>query len=508
VSARAASMNAWATLSRRLSAVFAVLLLVCCGASVWLQVRSSGMHEQEVIQRLSGGLAAHIAENAELMKPGGLNQDAVKDLFDKLMAVNPSVEVYLLGLDGRIEAQAAPPGHLKRDRVALGPVRRLLAGAPLPIAGDDPRSPTASKVFSAAPLRMGGQDAGYVYVVLQGEDHDALVAHAAADNVLRTTLWSMGLVALLGLLAGLAAFRLITRPLRELTAAVKRFETEGIASLESESDKPTLERLSHGSHGSDEIAQLGQAFTQMTRRIAEQWRELTLQDQQRRELFANISHDLRTPLTSLHGYLETLLLKAGTLSDEERRRYLEIALGQSRKVGRLAQEVFELARLEYGVVKPEKENFALADLVQDVFQKFELAAEARHQRLKPDIAPGLPVVSADLGMIERVLTNLLDNAIRHTPEGGEIVVQLRAENAGVTVQVSDTGPGIPGELQKALFMRPVFMSGSRTDSASSGGLGLVIVKRILQLHGSDIRLVQQPDKGAVFRFQLGGAAAA
>jgi signal transduction histidine kinase len=202
------------------------------------------------------------------------------------------------------------------------------------------------------------------------------------------------------------------------------------------------------------------------------------------------------------------LLKAGTLSEEERRRYLEIALGQSRKVGRLAQELFELARLEYGVVKPEKENFALADLVQDVFQKFELAAEARHQQLKPDIAPGLPVVSADLGMIERVLTNLLDNAIRHTPAGGQIEVQLRPANAGVAVQVSDTGPGIPGELQKGLFMRPVFMSGARSDGSSSGGLGLVIVQRILQLHGSDIRLVQQPDKGAVFRFQLSGAAGA
>jgi signal transduction histidine kinase len=496
---------AWATLSRRLSMVFAVLLLACCGASAWLQMRSNGLHEQEVVQRLSGGLAAHIAENAELIKPGGLDQDKVKDLFDKLMAVNPSVEVYLLGLDGRIEAQAAPPGHLKRDKVAVEPIRQLISGAPLPIVGDDPRSTDAAKVFSAAPLRMGGREVGYVYVVLQGEDHDALAANVAADNVLRTTLWSMGLVALLGLLAGLAAFRLITRPLRELTAAVKRFETEGIASLESET--PTLERLSHGS---DEIAQLGQAFTQMTRRIAEQWRELTLQDQQRRELFANISHDLRTPLTSLHGYLETLLLKAGTLSEEERRRYLEIALGQSRKVGRLAQEVFELARLEYGVVKPEKESFALADLVQDVFQKFELAAEARQQRLKPDIAPGLPVVSADLGMIERVLTNLLDNAIRHTPAGGQIEVQLRPgpANAGVAVQVSDTGPGIPGELQKGLFVRPVFMSGARSDGSGSGGLGLVIVQRILQLHGSDIRLVQQAGKGAVFRFQLGGAAAA
>ncbi|WGT65643.1 sensor histidine kinase [Variovorax paradoxus] len=502
---------AWATLSRRLSMVFAVLLLACCGASAWLQVRASGLHGQEVVQRLSSGLAAHIAENSELMRPGGLNQAAVKDLFDKLMAVNPSVEVYLLGLDGRIEAQAAPPGHLRRDRVALEPIRKLLSGAALPIVGDDPRSPNAAKVFSAAPLKVGGRDAGYVYVVLQGEDYDALAARLATDNLLRTTLWSMALVALLGLIAGLAAFRLITRPLRELTQAVKQFETGGVASLETEGPAPAggeaagLERLSHGG---DEIALLGQAFTQMKRRIAEQWRELTLQDQQRRELFANISHDLRTPLTSLHGYLETLLLKAGTLSEEERRRYLEIALGQSRKVGRLAQELFELARLEYGVVKPEKENFALADLVQDVFQKFELAAEARQQQLRPDIAPGLPVVSADLGMIERVLTNLLDNAIRHTPAGGRIEVQLRPASSGVAVQVSDTGPGIPGELQKGLFVRPVFMSGARSDGSGSGGLGLVIVQRILQLHGSDIRLVQQPDKGAVFRFQLGGAAGA
>ena len=494
-------MMAWTSLSRRLSAVFAVLLLVCCGASVWLQIRATSKHEQEVIQRLSSGLAAHIAENAELMKPGGLNQEAVKDLFDKLMAVNPSVELYLLGLDGRILAQAAPQGHLKRDKVDLKPVRELLTGAALPIVGDDPRSLDATKVFSVAPLRVAGpngaHDAGYIYVVLQGEDHDALVAHTAADNVLRTTLWLMGLVALLGLLAGLAAFRLITRPLRELTEVVQRFETEGIASLESEA--PKLARLSQGQ---DEIARLGQAFTQMAHRIAEQWRELTLQDQQRRELFANISHDLRTPLTSLHGYLETLMLKADTLDEADRRRYLEIALGQSRKVGRLAQEVFELARLEYGVVKPEKESFALADLVQDVFQKFELAAEARHQRLIPDIAAGLPVVSADLGMIERVLTNLLDNAIRHTPMGGEIVVQLRAQHGGVVVQISDTGGGIPGELQKSLFTRPVFMSGSRTERTGSGGLGLMIVKRILQLHGSDIELLALPGKGAVFRFML------
>ena len=483
--------GAW-TLSRRLSLVFAVLLLACSGVSAWLQLAATQQQEREVTQRLSLGLAAHIAGHAELMRPDGLDPAAVRRLFDMLMAVNPSVEVYLLDAEGRIVAQAAPPGHLKLDRVDLAPVRRLLAGAALPVLGDDPRGMGGAKVFSAAPLQVDGRAAGYVYVVLSGEDRDAISAHIAAGSVLRTTLWAMALVALLGRVAGLVAFGFITRPLRQLTGAVQDFEREGVAAL---GQAPALDAVARRP---DEIGMLGQAFVQMARRIDAQWKALSAQDQQRRELFANISHDLRTPLTSLHGYLETLRMKADQLDAGERARYLDIALGQSRKVGRLAQELFELARLEYGVVQPEKERFALADLVQDVFQKFELAAEARRQRLVADIAPGLPGVHADLGMIERVLTNLLDNAIRHTPEGGEIAVRLQHGNAGVQVEVADTGPGIPQELQPVLFTRPAFAArGER-----GGGLGLMVVRRILQLHGSDIQLVPRPGAGAVFAFGL------
>src|SRR5690606_35990527 len=147
-------LSRW-SLSHRLSAVFTVLLLACCGLSAGLQMAASERYEQEVTQRLSAGLAAHIAGHAELMRGDGLNPDAVEALFDQLMAVNPSVEAYLLGPDGRITAQAAPPGHLRRDRVDLAPVRRLLAGAPLPVLGDDPRSATgARKVFSAAPMTV------------------------------------------------------------------------------------------------------------------------------------------------------------------------------------------------------------------------------------------------------------------------------------------------------------------------------------------------------------------
>lgn len=490
------------TLSQRLSLVFSVLLLACCGASAWLQIRSSEMHEKEVVQDLSRDIARHIAQSASLMDEHGLRPDAVRRLFGQLMGVNPSTEIYLLDNEGNIRGDDAPPGRVKRTRVDLEPVRRFIAGEPLPILGDDPRSADARKVFSAAPLQRGGQaPSGYIYVVLQGEAHDRLAARVAASSVLRNTLWSMALVALLGLVAGLIAFGLITRPLRRLAEAMRRFNADGTPDLQPPvvpPSPPSPPSPPAAQRSRDEIALLETTFAQMAGRIGEQWRALTRQDRQRRELIANISHDLRTPLTSLHGYLETLSLKAETLDVAERRRYLAIALAQSTKVGKLAQELFELARLESGHVQPALEDIALVDIVQDVFQKFELAARAREIALRAEIPPQVPTVRGDVGMIERVLTNLLDNAVRHTPAGGAIELALAAAGGGVEVTVADTGPGIPAALRQDLFQRSLSADGRR----GGGGLGLMIVHRMLQLHGSTIRLVERAGHGAVFVFTL------
>jgi signal transduction histidine kinase len=486
------------TLTQRLSLVFSVLLLACCGASALLQIRSSDLHEKEVIQSLSRNLADHIAHGNSLMDANGLRPDAVRQLFGQLMRVNPSVEVYLLDNQGHIKGDDAPAGHVKREQVNLAPIRQFIAGDALPILGDDPRSVDGKKVFSAAPLQLSGQaPSGYIYVVLLGEEHDALAARVAASSVLRTTLWSMALVALLGLLAGLTAFGLITRPLRRLTDAMRRFDAEG-----EPDTQPSVPRSSPAGRR-DEIAVLEATFAQMANRIGEQWRALTRQDQQRRELIANISHDLRTPLTSLHGYLETLSLKSDTLGETDRKRYLAIALAQSVKVGRLAQALFELARLEHGNVQPVLEQFSLVDLVQDVFQKFELPAEARHIQLRANIPQRLPNVSADLGMIERVLTNLLDNAIRHTPAEGSIEVDLAHKEGKVSVTVSDTGPGIPPEQREGLFERPFSSGGAHR----GGGLGLLIVQRMLQLNQSQIRLLDTAGTGTTFCFELPTAVA-
>ncbi len=480
------------TLSQRLSLVFALLLLICSGTSVWMQVRANQMHELEVVQGLSRDLAQHIARDTQLMDANGLKPEALRNLFSQLMLVNPSVEVYLLDNQGRVIGDAAPEGHLRREQVDLAPLQRLLNDERLPILGDDPRSLDGRKVFSAAPLKVNGQQAGYLYVVLLSEERDRLAARGATSAALNTALWSIGLVALLCLIAGLTAFTLITRPLRRLTDSVKGFDIDGIPAT-APAPAPVEPSTSQ-----DEIAVLAAAFRQMQNRLGEQWRSLTRQDQERRELVANISHDLRTPLASLHGYLETLSLKDASLTPDERRRYLGIALDQSRKVGGLAQSLLELVRLEHGFVQPVLERFSLTDLVQDIFQKFELNAESRHVQLKASFAPSVSGVCADLGLIERVLTNLFDNALRYTPSGGVIEIRLVPQGKFVEITVSDSGPGIAAELREGLFLRPFNIGGARRD----GGLGLRIVQRILELHGRQVRLLDVPGQGATLCFSL------
>ncbi len=262
------------------------------------------------------------------------------------------------------------------------------------------------------------------------------------QGAIETALWSVGLVAPLGLLGGLLSFRWVTRPLSRLTTDVQAQEQ----ATRPAADGGDAEAGPAAKPVRDEIAILRQAFERPTQSNQRHWQYLAQQDQPRREWLAHISHDLRTPLATMQGYLETVLLKAAALTEAEREHDLCTALSESQRLSRLAQGLLALVRLELGAVKPALEAFSIVELAQDVMQKLALSASARRKRLVPDFMPGAGPVLADIGMIERVLTNLLDNAIRHTPPGGEICVRLRADGARVRVGVADQGPGIPVEL--------------------------------------------------------------
>lgn len=249
------------------------------------------------------------------------------------MTFNPSVELYLLSPDGELLADAAPPGHIKRQRIDLAPVQTFLSGGAWPVYGDDPRSLDKQKVFSVAPLRQDGQLRGYLYIILQGETFNELAASAWQKTLWSLLLWTLLLVAVLGGLAGWLAWFWVTRPVRQLTALVATDSRDSIHAI-----KALAAQIPEANPG-NEVAVLHNRFIELARQIAGQWDRLADSDRQRREFVANISHDLRTPLTSLLGYLETLSLKADRLTMEENKQYLNIALRQGNKVRHLSLQL-------------------------------------------------------------------------------------------------------------------------------------------------------------------------
>ncbi|MDD4915901.1 MAG: ATP-binding protein [Methylococcales bacterium] len=250
----------------------------------------------------------------------------------------------------------------------------------------------------------------------------------------------------------------------------------------------------------DELGRLAETFN-MASRIAGEMSELKAQDRQRRELVASVSHDLRTPLTSLHGYLETMQLQAGQIADADRQRYLDIAVRQSEKVGRLAQELFELAKLECRATPLQLENFNILELVQDVTQKYGMAAKTRGVDLHAGLDTPLPLVNADIALIERVLTNLIDNALRHTPPGGSVLIELQALAGRIRIAVIDNGEGIAPQFLAKLFDRDSPLS----RQAGGGGLGLQIAARIVAMHGGVIQAQSSPGVKTLFSFDLAAA---
>ncbi|HYQ72684.1 MAG TPA: ATP-binding protein, partial [Gammaproteobacteria bacterium] len=258
--------------------------------------------------------------------------------------------------------------------------------------------------------------------------------------------------------------------------------------------------LPAGRGNGDEIERLTRSVNAMAERIAGQVQRLQDTDRQRRELVANVSHDLRTPLASLQGYLETLRLKGDDLDRDEQLHYLEIAHRHCRHLGRLVEELFELARLDANEVQPVLEPFSLPELVQDVVHKFELRASQREVTLLASHDENLPFVVGDIALIERVMDNLIENALRHTPANGTVTVAVQRAGDTLAVQVIDTGSGIAAEDLPYIFER--FYQSDRMRSQGGAGLGLAIARRIVELHGRTIRAASSGGRGTMFAFDL------
>lgn len=476
------------TLYARLATALVILFVIIGLLFILIIFGINERHLQEVTQHFNRNLAQRIVADRNLITNGKIDQNALKSTFSAYMDINPSIEIYLLDKAGKILAFSADPGKVKRQYVDLQPIEDFLSGEMFPLLGDDPRSHDRRKAFSVTRV-----PAGYLYVVLRGEQYDSAQQAVQESYILRIGAWallgSMGF----GLLAGLMLFHLLTRRLQRLSGVMQNFQQSDFTRHQDYTKEQAKVK--------DEVDRLGATFDEMAERIIEQWGELKEKDRLRRELVAQVSHDLRTPLAAIHGYLETLDMKMDDLSQEERCEYINIALRQSRLLRHMVEELFELASLEAREMEPECEPTAIAELVHDVAQKYNLRAEKAEIDLTIEQPSSSPIVMADIALTERVLDNLIGNALDHTPLGGTVTVQLEQKDAYALVSVADSGPGISDEDLPNIFL-PFYRGVRAAKKGSHAGLGLAIASRIIQLQSGHLSVTNYIGGGAIFTFSL------
>jgi signal transduction histidine kinase len=381
--------------------------------------------------------------------------------------------------------------------VSLQPIRRFLADDSHGlIMGDDPVNARGRNGFTVAPIDYHGQRQGYIYAILGSEKINHITDVLQRSLIMKWSTAAILAALAFAFLAGLLLFFFLMRKLRVLSQAMQDFKQDKL-------QQDGTETAGQG-RSLDEIDTMAGTFREMAGRIQSQMQHLQEMESLRRELVANVSHDLRTPLASLSGFLETLQLKSDDLSDSEKQAYLKIAWDSAQRLNALVEELFELAKLEANEIKPQREPFSLAELAFDLSHQFYLRARERDISFDVVADETVPQVSADVGMIERVLENLIDNSFKHTPARGQIRLRLSAREDNVDISVSDTGCGIAREELPQVLKRYYRNGGPGADGdAESGlGLGLAIASRIVELHGSQLTVASELQRGTEFRFSL------
>ena len=288
-------------------------------------------------------------------------------------------------------------------------------------------------------------------------------------------------LALVGVASGVLALGIVqvlargmTSPLREMVAAAKAMSRGDYSRRVTATSR-------------DEVGELARAFNAMSAELAEF-------DRQRRDLIANVSHELRTPITALRAVLENLV---DGVEPPDARTLRTMTL-QVERLGRLVDQLLDLSRLEAGVVPLERQSFAVEPLLKRVAEESTVSAGrglANDVTLSISVEPGDLLVDGDAERVHQVVANLLDNAIRHSPDGGEVSLGARGRNGNVLIEVTDQGPGIPEADAHRVFERFYRADSARSSTEGGTGLGLAIARWIVDLHGGQIHVERNRPHG-------------
>ena len=367
-----------------------------------------------------------------------------------------------------------------------------------------------NRIIDVVPVTPPGVDGGPPAAYLVASFQPVTVAVGELDSDWRSFGFrALVLVLIYAIITALIIMAWASRRISNLTRGVEAFTAGNF-------DHRVSER------SADEIGILGRHFNTMASRIQTMMDELGAKEQFQRQLIANVSHDLRTPLASLRGYVETLSLDPDNLSQSERNNYLDIITKNLDHLDQLIERTLILSRLESGQAHSSREDFPLGELTDSVLARCETIAEGARVDLELEMGrdPEGFLVNADALQISQALQNLVENGIKFNKPGGSVIIRLIPHPTTIEVRVTDTGTGIPPEDLPHIFDRFYIGEKSRTRSALSknsrfqstppvsNGLGLAIAHKIITTHGSELKVASEPGRGTVFSFHLPRSAAA
>jgi signal transduction histidine kinase len=478
------SSRAWyRSLYWRIALGFVLFLSLLLAVQVALTFWVIGRAEEAVPPQRLAEYTALVASDISAALEADPHLDLDEHLRNRYGAL--ARPTFVIMADGRVAGGrwGEPPAQLvqaARERLArpmpggAEAMRRGRGGRPGPFA-------------PFAPIIVNGQRIGMVVVE----------PRRPPGMVLRELGPLMGAIALVlvvggGVLAALLIFSPAQRRLRGLEDAARNF---GRGDRDARAPET----------GGDEIAAVALTFNRMADDLARRASQLEAADRARRQLLADVSHELTTPLTAIRGYVETLAMPDLELDDAAQLRYLAIISDETMRLERIVGDLLDLAKLEAGGVTLKLQEVAVADLFERVVARHERPCQDRQVTLATAIEPGADIVRADPDRLEQALQNLAANALRHTPDGGRIDLQARPSDGEIVVAVRDTGKGIAAEHLPFIFDRFYKADASRTNDTAGSGLGLSIVKAIVEQHGGSVTAASTPGVETVFEIRLPAA---
>jgi signal transduction histidine kinase len=478
------------TLGLRLALLLLAIFVLAGVVAVANGLRTADRYFESETQALGAPIAMYIVEHRSPFREGIFDADRFGDLARTAMILNPAIDIYALDAAGRVLAHGSEGRVLARGRIDLAPLRQFLGTErPERVLGDDPRHATRRRIFTAAAAGPPRNPWGYVYVVLDSDSRPDLTARTGPEQLRVFAGGALAAILVAGFAAAALLFVQMTKPLRTLAREMSAFTAE-------ESDRVGIPRLREG----DEVTHLRHGFKRLSARVTEQMLALRNVDTARREWIAHLSHDLRAPLAALHAHLEGALRHDGTATARERREALARGLLHCGQIRRMLEELFESARLEAPTLELRRETFELTELVQDATAGFRWAAEdgAVHVRCEAE-TPGAAMVHADIALFQRLIDNLLANAVKASRRGGFVTAIVRRSGSMVTLTVTDCGDGPTADMQAVL-------NEGREPLIGAAGLGLRILGRILRLHELRSWVETAPGGGSRVTIEIPAAA--